>query len=71
MICDTNEILGEKTIFKFDALECLIGIIVGDRFHKTYYPLIRYIIEEKNIECRKLHWEKGEYFLFNKEHFSC
>lgn len=69
IICDTNEMLTEKTIFKFDALNCLIGIIAGDRFHKSYYPIIKDIIKKNKIVCRKLQWEKGEYFLFSQDHF--
>ena len=69
IICDTNEILTEKKIYKFDALNCLIGIIAGDRFHKAHYPIIKDLIQKNKIVCRKLHWEKGEYFLFSQDHF--
>lgn len=71
VICDTNELSTERSIFKFDTKECLIGIIAGDRFHKAYNPLMQNVMENPNIDdCRKLHWEHGEYFLLSNTCFS-
>lgn len=70
VICDTNELSTEKSMFEFDAKECLIGMIAGDRFHKAYNPLMQNAMENLRIDCRKLHWEHGEYHLLSNKCFS-
>lgn len=43
----------------------LAGIILGDRFPEVYLPTINSISNNLDIEFKKLHWEKGEFILFN------
>ena len=50
---------------EFKVSECLIGIILGDRFPEVYMPVIDKLSKNIGFEYRILHWESGEYFLFN------
>jgi hypothetical protein len=63
IVCKLNGEGNENFDHQFTVSKCLKGLILGDRFHKTYLPLIESFTKKFAIEYRQLHWESGEYFL--------
>jgi hypothetical protein len=57
----------QSTIPEFRISDCLIGVILGDRFPKVYLPAIRRLSEKMGFEYRKLHWEARQYFLLRMD----
>lgn len=49
----------------FEVKDCLISIILGDRFSEVYNPTIESICKDMNISYKKLHWESGDYVLLD------
>ena len=47
-----------------DVSSSLKVVILGDAFPEVYLPTVRNLSEKTLVPFRKLHWEKGEYFLF-------
>ncbi len=44
----------------FDISKSLRGVIVGDRIHDTYIPLINHMCENLNIEFRQAYWSTSD-----------
>jgi len=49
----------------FNVSRCLLGIILGDRFPKTYIPTIVALAGKLDFKYRRLHWASGEYYLLS------
>jgi len=47
--------------------DCLIGVIVGDRFPKVYSSLLDTLSNKLGVSCRRLHWMSGEYYLLSNK----
>lgn len=45
--------------------DCLVGVIIGDRSPRVYSSLLDNLSEKLGVNCRRLHWEAGEYFLLS------
>jgi len=48
-----------------DISSSIKAIILGDSFPEIYLPTVRELSEITQVPFRKLHWEKGQYFLFS------
>ena len=46
-----------------DVSEFLIGIIIGDRTSEVYFPSIKELCDNLNIECRRLYYYEGQMHL--------
>ena len=46
--------------FYLDISTCILAVIVGDRFHEIYTPLIEQFCSTFNVEYRRLSWNHGE-----------
>ena len=46
--------------FNLPIHNCLVGVIVGDRFPDVYCGIIKKIADEEQIECFKLKWHNGQ-----------
>lgn len=65
VILSNNNILESSSIPQFEVKSCLIGVILGDRFPKVYFPSIKNLCDNLDVKCKKLHWEAGHYILRN------
>ena len=50
----------EKVYLYFDIEPILKYVIIGDKTPKIYYPIIKELCSNLNIECRRVEWSKGE-----------
>jgi len=66
IVCKINDENHGDFTYHFPVSNCLKGIILGDRFHKNYRPLIEPFKQKLELGYRQLHWESGEYTLLNQ-----
>ncbi|MFH1283313.1 MAG: DUF2971 domain-containing protein [bacterium] len=53
--------------FFLDISACIQAVIVGDRFHEVYRPLVKQFCSALNIEYHRLYWSDGRSCLIYKE----
>lgn len=66
VVCRSKENATELQSIDIPLINCIKGLILGDRFPKVYRPTVEQLCNELGIGYKKLHWEKRRYLLLSK-----